>query len=395
MRSRVFGRRAEPGRVAGVLDLEDRLAGGDERLQQLAFVVLEALFVEGPVEVRLELGDLGDRVFQPTERPQCPRLDGTRQPGDFCASPLYAPQREGSHSRGSIWKGQATQDGAILRSVSRAASWLCMPAGMLGCMPGSSDRSDLYAAFAPFYDWLANDEVISGESLWNRFGDSLSVLQSGAHILDCACGTGYNALALIDRGFTVSGSDASQAMLTEARRRLPEHVNLRHCAWSELPGAFAEPFDAVVCTGNSLMHAGDERRMVAALTGISGVLKPGGLLVLDSRNYEKLRGERPLLQPRSPISRSGKAAVAIYTWHWPDDWDADHRVEITVVSTDGHETKLGRTNFTYRPFSFEDLTERLSRVGFEILSHTFSTETYVYEVTARLSSSMTATRTDD
>lgn len=271
-----------------------------------------------------------------------------------------------------------------------------MPAGMFGMMTGPSDPSDPYAAFAPFYDWLASDEVMSGEHFWSRFGDSLTTLPSGAHVLDCACGTGYNALAFAERGFTPSASDASQAMLTEARRRLPEHVNLRRSAWSELPEAFAEPFDAVVCTGNSLMHAGDEHSMVAALTGMSGVLKPGGLLLLDSRNWEKLRGERPLLQvPHPPVFRSGQAAVAVYTWHWPDHWDADHRVEISVISTDGHQTTLGRTHITFHPFRFEDLTERLNRVGFEILSHTFNTETYVYEVTARLASSTAPTPNDD
>lgn len=250
-------------------------------------------------------------------------------------------------------------------------------------MTGLSDPSDPYAAFAPFYDWLADEEVMSGEPFWNRFGGALNTLPSGAHVLDCACGTGYNALTLTRHGFTVSGSDASQAMLTEARRRLPEDLDLRRCAWSELPEAFDAPFDAVVCTGNSLMHAGDEGSMVAALTGISGVLKPGGLLLLDSRNYEKLRRERPLLEvPRPPIFRSGQAAVAVYTWHWPDQWVADHRVEIAVIGTDGHHMTLGRTEFTYHPFTFEDLTKRLSRVGFEIVSHTYDADTYVYEVIA-------------
>ena len=254
-------------------------------------------------------------------------------------------------------------------------------------MTSPSDHVDPYAAFAPFYDWLASDEVMTGEPFWDRFGEPLTTLPSGARVLDCACGTGYNALALARRGFTVSGSDVSQAMLSEARRRLPAHVNLRHCAWSGLPQAFAEPFDAVVCTGNSLMHAGDEHSMVAALTGISGVLKPGGLLLLDSRNWEKLRGERPLIQvPHPPYSRSGHAAVAVYTWHWPDHWDADHRAEISVISSDGHQAALGRTVINFHPFRFEDLTERLNRVGFEILSHTFKPETYVYELTARLTS---------
>ena len=252
-------------------------------------------------------------------------------------------------------------------------------------MAGLPDHADPYAAFAPFYDWLASDDVMTGEPFWDRFGDALSTLPPGARVLDCACGTGYNALALARRGFAVSGSDASQAMLTEARRRLPAHVNLRHCAWSELAEAFAEPFDAVVCTGNSLMHAGDEGTMVAALSGISSVLEPGGLLLLDSRNWEKLRSERPLLQvPHPPYVRNGQAAVAVYTWHWPHDWDADHRAEISVISTDGQQTTSGRTRIAFHPFRFENLTDRLNSVGFEILSHTFNPETYVYEVIARL-----------
>jgi SAM-dependent methyltransferase len=255
-------------------------------------------------------------------------------------------------------------------------------------MADPADSVDPYAAFAPFYDWLASDEVMTGEPFWDRFGDVLTTLPSGARVLDCACGTGYNALALARRGFTVSGSDASKAMLSEARRRLPTHVNLRHCAWSDLPEAFAEPFNAVVCTGNSLMHAGDEHSMVAALTGISGVLEPGGLLLLDSRNWEKLRTERPLLQvPHSPYFRSGQAAVAVYTWRWPDQWDAVHRAEISVISTDGHETSFGRTHINFHPFRFEDLTQRLNRAGFTVLSHTFKPDTYVYDLTARLTSS--------
>src|ERR671938_2142888 len=40
----------EAGGAQGVLDFEDRLVGLDERLQQLTFVVLEALFVQRPVE---------------------------------------------------------------------------------------------------------------------------------------------------------------------------------------------------------------------------------------------------------------------------------------------------------------------------------------------------------
>jgi hypothetical protein len=50
--------RAELARCLRVLDLEDRLAGLDERFEQVALDVLDAFLVDLEVEVRLEFGDL-------------------------------------------------------------------------------------------------------------------------------------------------------------------------------------------------------------------------------------------------------------------------------------------------------------------------------------------------
>ncbi len=75
--------RAELGDAEGVFDLEHRLAGVEERLEQVALVVLEALLVERPVEVRLEFGRLGDRVLQTDGQAAGMRLVGDPDvPGD-------------------------------------------------------------------------------------------------------------------------------------------------------------------------------------------------------------------------------------------------------------------------------------------------------------------------
>ncbi len=79
---------------------------------------------------------------------------------------------------------------------------------------------DPFHGFAAQYDWLATEQMVSGDLLWDRFGDHLDSLPSGARVLDCACGTGYDALALVQHGFTVTASDVSEAMLLEARRKL-------------------------------------------------------------------------------------------------------------------------------------------------------------------------------
>lgn len=245
-------------------------------------------------------------------------------------------------------------------------------------------HSDPYDHFAAEYDWLATAQMISGDLFWDRFGDHLESLPSGALVLDCACGTGYNALALVQHGFTVTASDISEAMLLEARRRLGDQAAVHRCAWADLPDLFTEPFDGVICTGNSLIHAGDEGGMTSAHTGMAGALRPGGLLLLDTRNWERMRREQPRLQvPHPPCVRGGRAAVSVYSWHWPGSWDEPHRLEILVVLSDGDQTTTSQTEMTFYPFRFLELTRRLEQAGFEVECHTYQTGTDFYEVIAR------------
>jgi len=244
-------------------------------------------------------------------------------------------------------------------------------------------QRDPYDRFAAEYDWLATDEMVSGDAFWNRFGDCLDGLTRGSRVLDCACGTGYNTLALVQHGFRVTASDVSEAMLVEARRRLGDRAAVHRCAWTNLPDLFTEPFDVVVCAGNSLIHAGDKSGMTNALTGMAGVLQPGGLLLLDTRNWETMRREQPRLQvPHPPHRREARSAVSVYSWHWPKAWNEAHHLEILVIVSDEHRTTTSRTEITFYPFRFSELTQRLEQAGFEIQSHTYRTGTDFYEVTA-------------
>lgn len=99
-------------------------------------------------------------------------------------------------------------------------------------------------------------------------------------MLDCACGTGLVARALLDAGYDVRACDASPAMVARARARGVEAEVRR---WEDLP---AGAFDAVLCVGSSLAHARDRR---AALSRMAGALRPGGLLLVTSRDWERER----------------------------------------------------------------------------------------------------------
>ncbi|XP_038213212.1 glycine N-methyltransferase [Zerene cesonia] len=126
-----------------------------------------------------------------------------------------------------------------------------------------------------------------------------------SNVLDAACGTGIDSMMLVDEGFKVVSVDASDKMLKHAlkarweKRKDPRYDEwvIEEASWetlpqdidSFLPGA---KFDAVICLGNSFAHLLDEhedqRTQKMCLENFAKVLKPGGLLVIDHRNYDAM-----------------------------------------------------------------------------------------------------------
>ncbi|KZC14490.1 PREDICTED: glycine N-methyltransferase [Dufourea novaeangliae] len=121
-------------------------------------------------------------------------------------------------------------------------------------------------------------------------------------ILDVACGTGVDSVMLLEEGFEVVSVDASDKMLKYAlkarwdRRKEPAFDNweIEEANWLTLPKDIAhlkgEGFDAVICLGNSFAHMpdtfGDQREQRQALLNFERCVKPGGLLLIDHRNYD-------------------------------------------------------------------------------------------------------------
>ncbi len=110
------------------------------------------------------------------------------------------------------------------------------------------------------------------------------------HVLDVACGTGMHAIRLSEDGFAVSGADLSPQMIAAARKNAQEaKQSLRFEAMGF--GALSETFghgnfDALLCLGNSLPHLLSEADLHAALLDFADCLKPGGLLLIQNRNFD-------------------------------------------------------------------------------------------------------------
>lgn len=110
-------------------------------------------------------------------------------------------------------------------------------------------------------------------------------------VLDAAVGTGYHAWLLARAGFEVTASDGALTMVRRCQANLAERdINLPvfEADWRSLTQATDQRFDAVLCLGNSFSHLFDAADRARTLEQFRAVLNPGGILVLDHRNYDKI-----------------------------------------------------------------------------------------------------------
>ena len=214
-------------------------------------------------------------------------------------------------------------------------------------------------------------------------------LPAGARVLDCAAGTGQLAVGLALQGFAVTATDASGAMVARTRALAARHgapVAAAVCAWEALgEQGWAGAFDAVFCVGNSLTHAAGRARRRAALAAMAGVLAPGGVLAVTSRNWERVRAAGPGLHVADRlVERDGRAGLVIRGWTLAADWDAPHRLDVAVAfpAADGTvETHAER--LTFWPFTHAALVADLRAAGLEPEANGYAPEAERYLVTAR------------
>jgi SAM-dependent methyltransferase len=226
-----------------------------------------------------------------------------------------------------------------------------------------------YETLAADYDWMFGDDALANGRAINLPATARLLERIGrtSLVLEAACGTGVDAAALARRGFTVWASDGSEAMVEGAAARFRRErlaIPLLRSAWADLPAATGERFDVVLCLGNSLVHAAGRDAMVQALTGLRRMARPGGYVVLDSRNWEKLHAERQVVQVADRmVAREGRRCVVLYAWEIPDRLGDEHVAHLVFVFENGDRIDPHEYRIAFRPFTVSQLRERLELAG--------------------------------
>jgi SAM-dependent methyltransferase len=242
-----------------------------------------------------------------------------------------------------------------------------------------------YDEFAANYHWLYSERVSSGKPYVDEHADVLKDAGPKVRILDCSCGIGTFVIALAKLGYEVSGSDGSPGMLEQANlavRKANLEVPLTCCNWEDLAAHVAGPFDLIFCLGNSIGHTSNGEEMLRSLQGMHAVLRSGGKLVIDSRNWEQLRKEKPRFTPCQWRERAGQRCLPIYVWNFPERFEDAHTIEVLLVFDSDGRVSTRSYPIVYFPFRREELIERLRSAGFKNIQNKFSENREGYRVIA-------------
>lgn len=157
-----------------------------------------------------------------------------------------------------------------------------------------------------------------------------ATLGPGSHrLLDCACGIGTQVLGLAERGHALTGTDISGRAIDRARREAAVRgfdVQLGVADMRSLPFA-DECFDGVVCADNSVPHLLTRDDLLLAVGEMRRVVRPGGLVLLSTRDYDAIRRDRvPATTPAVTLVDAGKAITfQLWTWHADGErYDLEH-----------------------------------------------------------------------
>jgi glycine/sarcosine N-methyltransferase len=187
-------------------------------------------------------------------------------------------------------------------------------------------------------------------------------------VLDAACGTGQHALALAERGYPAVGADLSAGMIARARQNAAQQgleVRFEAAGFGELAQTFGrKSFEAVLCLGNSLPHVLDEAGLAAALRDFAAVLRPGGLLLLQNRNFDQVLEQKARwMEPQA--AQAGQTEWLFVRFY---DFLADGTIDFNIIrlrQEAGGAWQQQVTRTRLRPLTQAELGEWLTRAGFE------------------------------
>lgn len=128
----------------------------------------------------------------------------------------------------------------------------------------------------------------------------------------------------------------------------------------QVPGTF----DVVVACDNALPHLLTDDDLRLATTNIARKLRPGGLFLASTRDYDDLIQTRPPSELPRVLNGPGGRRITFQVWEWSPD-GAHYTVHQFLLRPDGQEWRTDHFETESRALLRDDLTAALHATGFE------------------------------
>lgn len=220
------------------------------------------------------------------------------------------------------------------------------------------DRADIY-------------DLRWSQRQWDMMREHYQTIFAGTGIqsvLDCSIGSGNLTLELAELGYQVTGSDLSEAMLERCKAKAQEkgfEVELFCSDFREIDRNAPEKYDCVMSTGNSLPYVSNED-VVRTLEGMDRLVRPGGYLYVDIRNWDRIVDEKQQYYFYRPLFHGDLRVDTIQFWeHHPDGTITFHIV--FRLERDGKTLQHEVFQEHYNPIRRNVIERTLQRLGYEVV----------------------------
>jgi SAM-dependent methyltransferase len=206
------------------------------------------------------------------------------------------------------------------------------------------------------FDMGTEQEADFLEAAFREHGES-----SGRRVLEPACGSGRLVVAMAERGWLVTGFDASPGMLRFARERM-EQAGLDATLFEGRMESFSVdgPFDLAHCLVSTFRYLLTERDARSHLECVARALAPGGIYVLGLHlsDYDDTHRRRE----RWVAARGGTEVVCnIQSWP-PERATRTERLRSRMVVHERGRERRFETNWTFRTYDVRQLRRLLKSV---------------------------------
>jgi glycine/sarcosine N-methyltransferase len=191
------------------------------------------------------------------------------------------------------------------------------------------------------------------------------LLAGPLNILDCACGIATQAIGFARHGHNVTASDLSPAAVARAQHEALQRnltITFHIADMTSLTEISSTNYDVVAALDNALPHLSADK-LREAVHAMASKLRPGGLFLASTRDYDALIVDRPTIQGPNFYGAPPDRRFIHQVWDWIDHERYTVHHYITVQSAEGWASHHFASE--YRCVQRIELSSALESAGFQ------------------------------